>query len=375
VNRAARRWPGAALAALALVVVSCLSVLGAAPSYAAASVGIDNGGNGAVISDSYSSTLSVSGRGFQSIQGGHGGIYVWFGTVNGTWRPSKGGTSGVNYKYVPDKESKGNKGFQRFVAFPGSDTASSANGGTISADGSWRVNLVVPGPSFQAVGRNGSVETVDCRKMTCGVITVGAHGVKNANNETFTPVRVADLAPSSNGNGGSGASDETDAPTTTTTTTDEPAAADETPTPQKKVKASLQVDRPSAVPGRALSFVAQGLNAGSQVTVVLDDGVVASGPHLVGEDGVVAGVLQLPADLRSGTHELRTFGAGKTASVRFGVTAAPDSDATQVSAGAQEEAPEPAVAAVVFAGVALLVFLASLFVVLRRLLGGRRAKA
>lgn len=353
---------GAVAAALLVLVAPALVVTAAAPSYAAGSVGVDNGGQGAVIDSTYSSSLTVAGRGFQSIKGGHGGVYVWFGAVSGSWRPSQGGVSGVDYKYVPDKETKGNKGFQRYVAFPGSDTAASANGGTMSADGSWRVNLLVPGPTFKAVGRNGSVETVDCRKQTCGVITIGAHGVKNANNETFTPVRVADLR------GGQGTT--TEQPTTSGT----PAAGDDKGEadvkPQKKVKAALAVDRPSAVPGRALSFVAQGLTAGSQVTVVLDDGVVASGPHLVGDDGVVAGVLQLPADLRAGTHELRTFGAGKTASVRFGVTSAP----APVSA-TTADAERPAVAAVVFAGVALLVFLAALAVAVRRLVGGRRAQA
>ncbi|MGN0063218.1 MAG: hypothetical protein ACI379_03160 [Nocardioides sp.] len=355
----------AALAAVVLTTVVGVVPLGAAPAHAAGGVSVDNGGQGAVIDSTYSSTLSISGRGFQSIKGGHGGVYVWFGTVSGNWRPSKGGVSGVNYRYVPDKESKGNKGFQRYVAFPGSDTAASANGGTMTADGSWRVNLLVPGPTFQAVGRNGSVVTVDCRKQTCGVITIGAHGVKNANNETFTPVRVADLQ-SSNAS--------TDKGSTTTTEVPQQGATGGQDKGGVKVakRASLEVDRAAAVPGRALSFVAQGLTPGSQVTAVLDDGIVATGPHLVGQDGVVAGVLQLPADLPAGTHELRTFGAGKSASVKFGVSAAAVDDAVGATS---VDTDRPATAALVFAGVAAAVFLGALVLTLVRLLRGRRAQA
>ncbi|WP_326946961.1 hypothetical protein OG439_47955 [Amycolatopsis sp. NBC_01307] len=140
----------------------------------------------------YATTLTVRGSGFQSVPKGYGGIYVLFGWVaGGAWQPSKGGAAGATYRYVPDKESKDNRGFQRFVAFPGSDTASSANGGQLSADGSWSTQLVVPGARFRATDRDGRVVDVDCLTVRCGLITVGAHGVVNANNETFTPVSFA----------------------------------------------------------------------------------------------------------------------------------------------------------------------------------------
>ncbi len=140
----------------------------------------------------YATTLTVRGSGFQSVPKGYGGIYVLFGWVDGgAWQPSKGGAAGATYRYVPDKEAKDNRGFQRFVAFPGSDTAASANGGQLSADGSWSTQLVVPGARFRATDRDGRVVDVDCLTVRCGLITVGAHGVVNANNETFTPVTFA----------------------------------------------------------------------------------------------------------------------------------------------------------------------------------------
>ncbi|WP_328608634.1 hypothetical protein OG943_05790 [Amycolatopsis sp. NBC_00345] len=140
----------------------------------------------------YATVLKVSGSGFQSVPKGFGGIYLLFGWVSdGAWQPSKGGASGATYRYVPDKETKDNRGFQRFISFPGGDTASSANGGEITADGSWSTQLVVPGARFKATDRDGNVVDVDCLKTSCGLITVGAHGVANANNETFTPISFA----------------------------------------------------------------------------------------------------------------------------------------------------------------------------------------
>ncbi|GAA1948137.1 hypothetical protein [Amycolatopsis minnesotensis] len=140
----------------------------------------------------YATVLTVRGSGFQSVPKGFGGIYLLFGWVaDGGWQPSKGGASGATYRYVPDKEAKDNRGFQRFIAFPGGDTASSANGGTIAADGSWQAQIVVPGARFKATDRNGAAVDVDCLATRCGLITVGAHGVVNATNETFTPVTFA----------------------------------------------------------------------------------------------------------------------------------------------------------------------------------------
>lgn len=143
------------------------------------------------------STLNLSGSGFQSVQGGFGGIYVLFGWVSdptGTsWRPSQGGVTGQNYRYVYDDETNPT-GFQLFVTFPGSSTAAAANGGQINADGTWSATLKVPGQVFNTYDRQLNETQVNCAEVTCGVITIGAHGVKNANNESFTPVTWAGAA-------------------------------------------------------------------------------------------------------------------------------------------------------------------------------------
>ncbi|WFR68855.1 hypothetical protein P9139_06220 [Curtobacterium flaccumfaciens] len=187
----------AALAGLLVAAASgALLLAGTAPASAAGRVSVAVEGHPEVtnrVDSTYLTTLRLNGSGFQGIKNGYGGIYVAFGTVSGTWQPSKGGATGVNYSYVPDDESNPT-GYLDFVAFEGSSTEYAANGGTVdSATGAWSATLKVPGATFQALDRNGNATTVDCRAVQCGIITIGAHGVKNANNESFTPVSVQNL--------------------------------------------------------------------------------------------------------------------------------------------------------------------------------------
>lgn len=377
----------ARLAALALLASTAVVGLFASPAHAAGSVTVDAAGQGAVIDSTYSTELRVRGSGFQSVKGGHGGLYVWFGTVNGKWQPSKGGQSGVNYVYVPDKETKDNAGFQRYVAFPGSSTASAANGGVISAKGEWDVRLMVPGPEFEAVGRNGELTRVDCRKVTCGVITIGAHGVKNANNETFTPVKLGDLSAtdaveetdtSDSGTGDDGgarsggpAASEASGASTSGPDASTGSASDTTERKgAKKGPAELTLDHAAAYAGRAMSFGVTGLTPGEQFTVVLDDGIAAAGPFVVGADGSAKGVVGLPATTSPGTHELRLYGASKEAATKFGVSVDPEIESVSL-----QEPDGQQVASWVFAGVAAVIFVGALIVALRRARGGRRAQA
>ena len=69
--------------------------------------------------------------------------------AGGGWRPSRGGVTGRDYRYVPDSESEANAGYLRFVAFPGSSTAGEAQA-VMSGNGSFTVQLTVPGPVFDA---------------------------------------------------------------------------------------------------------------------------------------------------------------------------------------------------------------------------------
>lgn len=180
----------------ALLIVLAGALVPVASAHAAGVVSVDvvgKPGTGAVADPDYLTELTLVGSGFQGIRNGHGGIYVFFGTVSGSWKPSQGGVTGANYRYVYDDESSP-VGYQLFTAFEGSPTGYAANGGTISSDsGTWSATIKVPGATFQAYDRDNNVTTVDCREVQCGIITVGAHGVINTNNESFTPVRFESL--------------------------------------------------------------------------------------------------------------------------------------------------------------------------------------
>lgn len=138
--------------------------------------------------------LTVSGSGFQSIAGGFGGIYVLFGWNAGPgWEPSAGGSTGVSYRYVAD-DPNAPAGYQLFVPFPGSATEAEGNGGSLNADGTWSAELTIAGPVFTPVDAVDTGETIDCTQVQCGIMTIGAHGVVNPSNESFTPIAFEDFS-------------------------------------------------------------------------------------------------------------------------------------------------------------------------------------
>lgn len=333
-----------------------LAVATAAPAHASARLSVSSSLGGAVASSSGATSFTVSGSGFQAIEGGFGGVYLGFGWVDGSgWGPSNGGATGRTYDYVPDEQTRDNQGYQKFVAFPGSSTAGEAQE-TMGADGSFRVSLMVPGPSFTGAGG----KRIDCLEVTCGFFTWGAHGVRNGANETFTPVTFqgasdaaagADAQSGAPSAAGAPASDATAAhgrsgrasegrvaprtrvvtrPTSPGATAaagraaagaaagpgDADSAAESTePGAEATVTtgggdAVIEVDRKAARPGGAMGFAAAGFWPGEQVYVVLGDGDAAVGPVLAGVDGEVAGVLMMPEGLGPGTHEIRAAGAG-----------------------------------------------------------------
>ncbi|MBT1177328.1 hypothetical protein JS532_07075 [Bifidobacterium callimiconis] len=171
----------------ALIAGAMVAVIPARAAGATVSVSVQGG----TLNPDAATTVDLSGSGFQSVQGGFGGIYVLFGWVsdpNGdSWKPSKGGVTGETYRYVPDDENNPT-GYDVFVAFPGDPTASAANGGQIASDGTWHATITVPGARFTSVDRSNNPVSVDCTAVQCGIITIGAHGVANATNETFTPM-------------------------------------------------------------------------------------------------------------------------------------------------------------------------------------------
>lgn len=286
--------------ATALTITAAAAVAAGAPAWAAGSVTVSGPGGTASADADYATEVTVAGSGFQSIPNGFGGIYVLFGWVDdaagGSWRPSAGGVVGEDYRYVPDAESAENNGYQRFLAFPGSQTESSANG-TLGADGSWSVSMVVPGAVFESQDRDGRVTEVDCRQVTCGIITIGAHGVKNANNETFTPVSFTSTAAAS-------------APAA--------PAAEGQPTAAGAVR--VGVESASVMAGTSIVFTGQGFSPGEQVVASLDGGLTAVGPLTAGSQGEVAAALPVPREIRDGTHLLTVRGAGSGAVAETEVT-------------------------------------------------------
>ena len=177
--RAHRRTPFAAFSALGtalLVAAAALAGVVGVSSPASAAAQVSVSGTPTLEGESQ---LSLSGSGFQSVQGGFGGVYVLFGWVDegSGWRPSNGGKTGQDYRYVYDDESNPT-GYQLFVTFPGSSTASAANGGEIAADGTWSGTIRVPGARFTTYDRAQNETTVDCTEVQCGIITIGAHGVE-----------------------------------------------------------------------------------------------------------------------------------------------------------------------------------------------------
>lgn len=377
----------ARLLAGAVAAGSLALVLVPAPATAAGRVTVVNDRGGAQADTTYRTRLTITGRGFQVVRGGFGGVYLMFGTVDdlagGSWKPSQGGLTGEDYRYIPDSENAAdNQGYLKFIAFPGSSTASEANA-VLSARGGFSVDLTVPGPVFTAVDRDGATQEVDCREVTCGIITIGAHGVKNAANETFTPVRFGDVYggdapsgpagtdptadpaadpaadPTADGavpSGNSGAS----APSGDPSGAAPPASGGAAPTaPARRGRPSVVTDRETAVTGHALAFTGTGFTPGEQVLAILDDGVVAIGPMVAGGSGEVAGLIQLPLDLAAGTHELRLTGAASGAAVAemFPVRAADPAPATATTSDEDAGGRD---AARVFLAAAVVVFLVAL---------------
>ena len=296
-------------AAVVLALTAAGAVVAAAPAWAAGTVTV-TGPQGTASADAeYATDVTVSGSGFQSIPNGFGGVYVLFGWVDdpegGSWRPSAGGVVGEDYRYVPDAESAENNGYQRFLAFPGSQTESAANG-VLGADGSWSVTMVIPGAVFESHDRDGRVSEVDCRTVTCGIITIGAHGVKNANNETFTPVSFAGAA-------------------------EAPSEAASAPAEGSAGAVRVGVESASVAAGTSIVFTGQGFTPGEQVVASLDGGLTAVGPLTSGAQGEVAAALPVPREIRDGTHLLTLRGAGSGAVAEAEVTVSGGSAAASVS--------------------------------------------
>lgn len=322
------------MVAAALVVMPGLGVAPTQNADSAARLSVTSSAGTNQAAASGATNVNVAGSGFQSINNGFGGIYVVFGYVkNSNWQPSKGGKGGKDFFYVADSQSKNNKGYQRFVAFPGSSTADSANGGVIGADGSFKLSMVIPGPTFTATTSSGSSTQIDCREVQCGIITFGAHGVVNGKNEAFQPISFAATGATNKANSTqqnnstNQTTTDSTAPGTPTENTNAPQEATADPTTNESSVAAgpreahttgdptLGLEQQTVIAGRNLGFTGRGFAAGEQVVATLSSGLTAAGPIIAGQFGEIAGAVQIPADMTAGTHKIKLTGAGSAASV------------------------------------------------------------
>ncbi|ACU36804.1 hypothetical protein [Actinosynnema mirum] len=316
---------GRRVAGIAAVVgaIACAVAVGAPVAHAAGRVELST----STADPDYATTIDLRGSGFQSVPNAHGGIYVLFGWVSdagGSWRPSAGGQAGSTYRYVQDSEAKDNNGFQRFVSFPGSDTASSANGGTVSADGSWSTRLVVPGARFPAVDRAGNTTQVDCTQVRCGIITIGAHGVVNPNNETFTPITFAVPA-----------QQQQPAPVAPRPTAPPTGQA---PAPQEdraqQPAAVLSATSGDAVVGQPVAVTGSGFAADEQVQVLLQPGALFLPVATADAAGSLSYSAVVPEGTQAGQYRLEFTGTRSRAlgGVDLAVAAAAQQAATDTAA-------------------------------------------
>ncbi|QXT62271.1 hypothetical protein [Tessaracoccus palaemonis] len=383
-------------AATTLAAALGLALAGAQPAQAAARVTATSSLGSAVAKPDGSTTFQIKGSGFQSIKGGFGGIYLMFGWVDdpsgGSWKPSNGGKTGSDLLYVPDSETKDNQGYQKFIAFPGSSTESSANGGEVSASGNFSVSLVVPGPEFTAQDRDGNSRSVDCLAVQCGIITIGAHGVVNAKNETFTPISFGDASgasgtSSTSGSTGSSGSDGSSSTSGSTGTATTPAATAAASAAEAEgdadgeaadVPATVGLSQSAIQAGRVIGFTGQGFEAGEQVVATVGAGLAGVGPLTAGRFGEVAGAISLPSDMRAGTHVITLTGAGsgKVAEAEVSVMADPSAAAaTTETQPVSDWWRYAAIAVAALAGVLLILIVTSLVTaIVRRRKASRAGK-
>jgi hypothetical protein len=207
-SRTPRR--AALLAATALVVLS----LGALPATASRT---GQGSGSPTLSATPASDLPATSKTTVTVQGVDylmpvlgsapvtGGIYVFFGWVDQSkkWGPSArnvnntDGNFGTTYLYPGEGGSGATREGQSgtsFVAFTASGESGTATEYHMDSNGNWTAPVEVPGAVFTTEIPGGGTKTTDCRKVTCGIFTIGAHGKSSATNEKFTPLKFVGAA-------------------------------------------------------------------------------------------------------------------------------------------------------------------------------------
>lgn len=137
--------------------------------------------------------VTLSGTGFPTAGrdgSSFGGLYVLFGWVDPEagedWGPGHGGASGHTFTYTQDIEPQGT--YQSMVSYPGNTTVPGFP--EMDANGDFEMEFPLMASRFES--QQGM--DIDCYRMQCGVILIGAHGQTNPEGEIFVPVYFTDTA-------------------------------------------------------------------------------------------------------------------------------------------------------------------------------------
>ncbi|WP_217135411.1 HtaA domain-containing protein [Leucobacter chinensis] len=136
-------------------------------------------------------TVHLKGTGFPTTAengSNFGGLYVLFGWIDpasgDTWGPGHRGVSGKTFTYSKDIEPAGT--FQSMVSYPGNTTVPGFP--MMDSAGNFEMDLPLIASRFES--QHGI--DIDCYRMQCGVMLIGAHGQKQAKGEIFVPVYFTD---------------------------------------------------------------------------------------------------------------------------------------------------------------------------------------
>ncbi|MGO3833500.1 MAG: HtaA domain-containing protein [Microbacteriaceae bacterium] len=135
--------------------------------------------------------VHLKGTGFPTTAengGNFGGLYVLFGWIDpaagDAWGPGHRGVSGKTFTYSKDIEPAG--AFQSMVSYPGNTTVPGFP--MMDSSGNFEMDLPLIASRFES--QHGI--DIDCYRMQCGVMLIGAHGQKQAKGEIFVPVYFTD---------------------------------------------------------------------------------------------------------------------------------------------------------------------------------------
>jgi hypothetical protein len=191
--------------AATLVAASLSASIGASPAAAASVLSVSR----TTVDANAPTAVSVSGRTYErpKVAEGNsafGGVYVFFGWVKGgAWGPSSGGSFGSTYAYPGQQGDAGSRddgnGSIRLVSFTEEGSSGGSTPHHMDANGNWNAPLTVDleDGTFVYLDTAGDAQSVDCRAVTCGVFTIGAHGKTSGPNEKFTPIKIAGSSGSS----------------------------------------------------------------------------------------------------------------------------------------------------------------------------------